>query len=62
MRKRTSIRAATRAFPQKGLPLPDAGTPKSKLQYKYIFAEDFNYRFSFNFSSTSNIIAGLTIL
>jgi hypothetical protein len=31
MRKRVPVRAATRAFPQKGPPLPDAATPKGKL-------------------------------
>jgi hypothetical protein len=28
------VRAATRAFPQKGPPLPDAATPKGKFQNK----------------------------
>jgi hypothetical protein len=31
------VRAATRVFPRKGSPLPDAATPKGKLRKEKIF-------------------------
>jgi hypothetical protein len=37
IRKRMPVRAATRAFPQKGSPVPDAATPKGKLQRRFLF-------------------------